>query len=819
MGDVEHTAIAAAYRLAEPSTTGALLERLRAGTAELLEHGQVVPRRLTDAVIASGDRGLQIALANAYYGAPGMRAAHLRLARLGDPEVGRALYKASRWADCSHEVRAAVLTAADPSDPAWRAPGGLVPQLFDPSGRNSLAPALRAPFPELVTLALRVHGEALPPAMVRASCRAVFDHGGRLELAALADLIEEWQELGHPGLAALLRRALAAPDPAALLSAELSVTDQVICAVRNRTGRAPDLTVRPDWDQVWTEHRRRPFSPDEIMAFNRFPDCPPELAVEGFHADPGGTMARGTGPLPPSVLVESDLPLDMPGYRLRQALRAGIEAHWLPVDWMLREVRPAEVALQCLPRVASADDATRTAVARLLAPLGADPAAWISLYRQVNKFEGSAEALVAAACAAPKGRKTPSWPRALGSAFPSHEPEGARWIFQILFGYAEPEVQEALLPYLDGRTVQQLLVFGDCPPRLRERITAVHGRSAQIAHASHRSLSAEQLAELLDLDDPEVNAKLYRHCAIDREERVRILAGRGRRGAAVPVHPALLADLVEVKATHRRHWLTAGHLSGDPQVLRATLTRCQLHTEAGRLRAVIRLWERHGPQEVQAFVDEQEFPGRVVERHPLSGGTRRTVLKALAGPDGLAVLRARLTAEEDPDRVVAMLRKRAASTVTDQVRYLAAEGTALPWPELTRAHEAEPLAPELLAGLAAQPDCPYVLMLAALRVQRLWSHSTGLEWLPAALDSGRLTTADVLREAFPAPAVLEYLAAHDAHRRREVTRWRPPVREARQLVREHLGDDPEAWSVALQLLPDFTGSLPELLATAEAIVG
>ncbi|WP_035791960.1 hypothetical protein [Kitasatospora mediocidica] len=823
MGDVERAAIAAAYRLAQPSVIRELLERLRAGTSELLEHGQALPRGLTDAVIASGDRGLQVALAKGYYGAPGMRAAHLGLARLGDPVVGQALYKARRWADSSPDIRAAVLAGADPADPGWRAPGGLVEQLLGPDGDNVLAPALRAPFPELVAHALQRHGELLPPAMVEVSCRAVLDHGGRAQLASLADLVEQWDELGHPGLAALLRRAAAAPEPAALLRGDLSATDELLFAVRHRSGRRPDLTVRPDWAQVWMEHRRRPLSADAIMTLNRFPDCPPDLAVEGFRSDPSGTLARGTGPLPLPVLLGTDLPadvaLDLPAYRLHQALRAGIEAGWLPVEWMLREVRPAQLALESLPQAAVAGDATRAAVAGLLAPLGADPAAWISLYRLVGKFQGPAEELVAAARTAPGGAKARSWPRALDATFPSREPDGARWIFQLLFRYAEPDVQEALVPYLDARTIQQLLVFGPCPGRLRDRITAVHGRAAHLAQASHRALPAEALTQLLDLDDPEVNAKLYRYCTIDQEERVRILAGQGRRGGTVPVHPELLADLAAVKATHRRHWLTAGHFSGDPQVLRATLARCQLHTEAGRLRAVLRLWERHGPQEVEALLDETEFPGRVVERHPLAGGTSRTVRKALSAPDGLAVLRARLAAEEEPERLVALLRRKAVAAVADLVRYLAAEGTALPWPELTRAHQEEPLGAELLAGLAARPDCPRVLLLAALRTELTWPRSIGLTWLPAALDAGRLTTADVLREAYPAPAVLEYLAAADLGRHRQVTRWRPPVREATRLLDEHLGTDPEAFAVALQLLPDFTGSLPELLATTAAVVG
>ncbi|MDH6126369.1 hypothetical protein [Kitasatospora sp. GP82] len=818
MGDIERTAIAAAYQLAEPSMIGVLMGRSRGGTVELLRHEYELPRRLTDAVIASGDQELQVALASNHSGAAGMRKAHLRLARLGDPEVGRALYKAQWWADSSDEIRAAVLAGADPADPAWRSPGGLVDEVLDASGRNVRLPALRAPFPELVACALHQHGEILPPSMVVAACRAVLVHGGRDSLSALADLVPDWNELGHPGLAALLRRAVADPDPAAVLHGEPSATDEIMYLARTHAGWRLPQGVPVAWDEVCAEHRRRPFSPDAIMALNRFPGCPQDLAVAGFRADPAGTMARGGGPLPPSVLIEPDLALDpyLASYRLSQALRGGFAEGWLSAGWMLAEVRPAALALECLPEVTTADEGVRKAVGELVAPLGADPAAWIALYRLVGRFQGPAEALVAAACAEAERGAAASWPRPLAAAFPSREPESARRIFQVLLEHAEQHVQEALVPYLDGRAIQHLLVFGHPSRRVRDRITAVHGRPSQIGHASRWDLPAEAVEELLDLDDPEVNAKLYIYGAIAQQERMRILAGRGRRGDSVPVAPGLLDDLLEVKAAHRRDWLTAGHLSGDPRVLRVTLSRCRLHTEGGRLRTLIRLWERHGPQEVESFLDEQRFPGRSNPKHPLPATTHKTVRQALAAPDGLAVLRSRLAAEEAPERLVALLRKAAAGSVADRVRHLVAEGTVLPWPQLTQAHTAEPFSASLLAALGAVRDCPRILLLAALRAQVLQPRAEGMDWLSQALDDGRLTTADVLQHARPAPTVLAFLTATDINYRPAVPRWRPPHREAAELLREHLGADPEAWAAALHLLPGFTGSLPELLATTAA---
>jgi hypothetical protein len=49
------------------------------------------------------------------------------------------------------------------------------------------------------------------------------------------------------------------------------------------------------------------------------------------------------------------------------------------------------------------------------------------------------------------------------------------------------------------------------------------------------------------------------------------------------------------------------------------------------------------------------------------------------------------------------------------------------------------------------------------------------------------------------------------------------VRELRrtltELARTHLGgDDPDAWALVLHLMPDFEGTLPELLASAGAVL-
>ncbi|MEU1803713.1 hypothetical protein [Streptomyces sp. NPDC019937] len=94
------------------------------------------------------------------------------------------------------------------------------------------------------------------------------------------------------------------------------------------------------------------------------------------------------------------------------------------------------------------------------------------------------------------------------------------------------------------------------------------------------------------------------------------------------------------------------------------------------------------------------------------------------------------------------------------------------------------------------------------------------DWLDKAVGLGALTPLDVLYEARPAGDAAAYLA-YRHHRARQDgpdPAGLAASRKALELATTHLGEDPEAWALALRLLPDFTGTFPELLTTAAAIV-
>ncbi|MFF4695951.1 hypothetical protein [Streptomyces chattanoogensis] len=824
MNSQVQTALKTAFQLAEPSLAGPLLTRLRAEVRPLLGKGKELPGRLVEAVVASDDRELCTALvANSRPGACDT-AALLRLAELGDPGLGREVYRLGH-VQAEPGVQAAVLAAADPADPGWYAPGGLVEMLLGEQGKSMLGPALKGPFPEVVAHAVRLHVSNLPLPVVLDACEALLAHGGPRALADLADTLDK---PAHPGLLALLREAATAPDPAALLRnhrAPGEWTDlaavSVLLRIRGDMGRdvgrgvGGDMGRMPvhvplDWDLVRREHERQPFRAGKLMALSKWPDCPDDLLLEMFRSKPQQT-AQHAARLPVEVLLGAEAREQ--GFDTDALIRRGVSEGWLPLDRVLAEAAPARKVLGALEYD---HEPTRKAVAELVAPLGDDPTAWLTLYKRLRRFQGPASELIAKVCASAASQRVTAWPDPLGPGEPGKDrPEGARRTFLDLFGCAAEEAQLALLPHLDMRAVQHLLAIGKPSPRVCAEVVAVHG-TALAAHASDVVLVKDVMDGLLDRDDPLINAHLFEDSRLDQQERIRILAGVGRGGGVVPVDDGLIPFLEGLHLSSCRDWLTAGITSGDSKVLTVVLDRLRLYTEAGRLRLVIALWERQGPDAVREFLTPARFRHN---KRSWPARTQRAVLDALDdAPEGLKVLRERLAAEEDPARVVAFLRNvrdpEETADYADRLRRVVSEGTEIPWDGLIRAHAEDPLPTALLRVLVDKRDCPRALFLACLADVHLTSREW---WVGTALRWGSLTPEDLVQHARPAAAVVAY----PSHRyvRLDESAWIQARAEARKLAREHLGTNVEAWAVALRLLPEFHGTVPELMATSGAVAG
>lgn len=861
---VQRAALYAAHHIAPAATAGKLTARLRTETLQALTTRHIAPPpRLIEFVLLSGDRDLLVQLARNEHLDEDVA---LQLARGGDPAVGYALLSCS----CRGErVREAVWEAADPASADWHTK--VVAPLLEYTAPWRLRPALYSPFPELVRHAVVHLAPLLPPwVVVERVLSTLATHtqpaDARAELEGFAELFrDDDNELHHPELAATFHEAAVAEDPARALH-----------AARARLGGDPtppaehdawmlglrlgDQVDAPpggvDWAAILREDARLPFAAGHKVELTRHPGCPAELVFAALRARINSSSAKRLGPVPLAAALPPEAPEDS---LLTDLLAWGIGDDRFALDEVFRVVTPAGAVVDalhklCPRRTDSVRDDSRTdhadadadasddedadyagsaryrgplppalapTVARLVEPLGDDPEAWISLHKLIARFTGTCHELVAAAVAHAADERatgTPvTWARALAPRFPADAPEGARKRLYTLLNAASDHVQSAVIPELDLRAIQHLTVYYPLSATVRAHTYAVRGTEAAVANAAHWEMPGDVVDQLLDLDDPEVNASLYDFGAIAQDERVRICAGRPRDGGShrVPISPALGDLLARTSPATRRNWLLAALDSGDPVLTRAMLGRTRLATEVGRLRVAIALWERHGPDAVAALLDETEYPGRRPgAKHPFPATTHRTLRTALAAPTpeaGLASLRETLDAARTPEAAAEYFLRTGKSH--ERLEQFEAEyGIAVPWDRLIADDDERPLPEPLLAALATHPECPRRLLTAFLASSSLSLHGHDLDWLPTALDEGRLLPIDLLTLAAPAGNVLGYLSGTGV----------PYIEDLARLTADSDSDfdptDPEHWAVAIRLLPDFTGTLPELLATTASVI-
>ncbi|MEU9116202.1 hypothetical protein AB0D04_31675 [Streptomyces sp. NPDC048483] len=785
-------------RLADPATADALAERIRAEMVAALTALFEAPQEAVERFAGRDGAGLRSALNS------DTDSFLLRAAATGDPEVVR-LLDTPRFANHSGFL-SAILAAADPSDPRWYAADGLVPVVRNRVRDEELLPALQGPFPELVHHAVLRLGRELPRPVVLDACRTLAELGGAAEMGKLAEAVEgAGDELCHPGLAGLLRAAAAAPDPAAYLKerrppGEWTDPAHARALLKVRLGhwqveRPPGL----GWELILREHARRPIGGtqalgrDPLLALLAWEGCPEELVTKRLPALPWEVIEAGA-PLPFEVVAT--LQRDGTELRLGEVIGHGVSAGWLPVERVLSELNPAREVLSGLPY---GHEPTRRAVAGLVAPLGTDPVNWLSFYAQMGRAKGTAHELVAEAASPGSPKRCTTWPRPLNAVFPATAPRDSRAVFMDVLRCASLEAQIAVVPHLDSRAVQHFLVYGEPAPAVQEAIVAAHGVPALASYASVHRLPSEEVDRLLDLDEPSVDANVFRYCRIDRQERERLLAGRLRGGGTRSVPQELVDALDEVNLRHYRSWLIAGLESGDLGVARKIVGRLRLQTPAARLRLLIAVWERNGPDAVREILAMDRLPATL----------RRQTEKLLDAPDGLDRMRARLAEDEEPARLMTFLTKSA--DPGQQLHKLSSEGIPLPWAELTAAYRAGSPPKGLAESLAGRPDCPREMLLAELRATS--TYYTGPPWFAAALQHGGLTAEDLAAHCAPAKVAWELLP-------RAISSTDPQTDHQAVLTAltdKHLGSDVEAWAVCLQLLPTFTGTLTELISTAGAV--
>ncbi|MEE6259188.1 hypothetical protein [Plantactinospora sonchi] len=624
-----------------------------------------------------------------------------------------------------------------------------------------------------------------------------------------------------------------------------------------------------DWDLLHTEYVRQPFRREEtVEALASQRDCPGKLLLAMLAAPPKVRSASKwvegltTYALHAGVTGAEVLRLAGPAIGvLDVAGTSRTTTRFTP-----RSGEPFIPGSQLRSTRWSAGWAEVVRELRILVRhrLGDNVAAWRSLRARLAGFTGSVPELVDEALATadhdpagapwPDGGDLPD-PRRTVTRLPA-----VRSAFLTLLNAAEPTAQAALLPHLDDRTAHDLVVTGSLTPGLAEWIVTAGSARDRLVLARRQGLEADLIERLLRFDDPEVTTSLFFQSLSTHRQKLAMVVGTPFQPGAsgqLPMPPGLRDHLLGKRANS---WTTPYSLGcGDPQVVRNVLRYVGVKPGAARLRLMAGLWRRNGPDAVRALLDE--------DLTVVSG--QRT--KRFDPP--LVTLLTRLLAEPDPAAAVDRLR---AYTLVASLRAAAAAPPAgteigladlldveLPswdWDTVLAEHARAPLPGHLLHHLVDRPGCPVELaeaaraddgptgtgspttasggppphgnptapgsppaapagrpaaesptyrlargagiaeVLADTAVdERAWSG-----WPVRALRDDLLRAGDVLRHGHPAGQVLAIAAVvEDASAGAVLADLVAPI-----------AGNVDAWLLALRLLADFPGTLPELVATA-----
>ncbi|GCE00837.1 hypothetical protein [Embleya hyalina] len=783
----------------------------------------VPPLRLVDAVFASHwVPGLEVLVRNeqALGGIPDLRD---RLVATGDPRIALAVLQGRAWT--KHDRRR-VLAGAD-LRPEWRELWTAVRRwLIDGRVRAALAAAVVCPFPDVLTHAVSEPGAGLTRAELLRALSSLRTHGGD---DAVRRVLDSVQVDRHPDVRELVEASLAGADDdplrAAVSEAEgtVGLVDELRDADTYSDAR-DSLIWRADLDgtALLAAHEGTPFGPHAAVVLVERPDCPAELllALCRTHPRPEELLKSCATPPPATALLE--LPPRCVTAKVLEVLVERCVAGGLTGEDLLAHARPAKTVLALAHAVDSSAPAPlwegfHAGLARLVrSGLGADVAAWRAVAELLNRFRGTVPDLVEKAARHATGNDDAPGPWPGAADVPGHTDtrrlDVRRRAFVALVDAADDRTMDVLAPLVDGRTAYDTTVHGRWrPARLADLIARGPGRELALT-ARHSRLPADAVAPLAALDDPEVNAGLVYQIHANGRLLLDIVQGVPQRpcpdGTRIPLSPTLRAELLPADGTFpKRQWLAPFVGSGDPELLAAALAVVQIRTRHLQLKMALGQWERAGRDTIGLpnwFSDPTKALISALRTHP----DPRTALESL---------RAHVRDAESADS----LAKRLRTTTARSLPQLLNEGYRWDWSVLEVAHARGRLGNDILPRLAELPGCPDTLCrpgrdaipnrdgkpmspatLRSLTRRTLRPHD---DWVSDALAQGRFTVRELLQHGRPVAAL-------------PVARiW--PDQDARtlleSLVHDHLDGNTEAWVIALRLLDDFTGTLPELLTTAE----
>ncbi|GGM87249.1 hypothetical protein GCM10007977_106490 [Dactylosporangium sucinum] len=241
-----------------------------------------------------------------------------------------------------------------------------------------------------------------------------------------------------------------------------------------------------------------------------------------------------------------------------------------------------------------------------------------------------------------------------------------------------------------------------------------------------------------------------------------------------------------------------------PSTVREVLQGDRRLTRAERLRALLSIFVGGG---AEALADALRDP---VVASRVGADLLEIGADAVAGADGVARLRAAVAEAESVAGAAAELRGQRARTddmreIRERVAEILWAYEPVDWVGLEAAHHAEPFPTSVGRALAIRDDCPTTL-LDAIADDCVRRDSPARQVLRDARSRYRETTSEEERDA-----------SHSE--RRQPMDKLPPIAAAlsrclAEWVPETVGSDPIAWRMVYERLPDFPGTVYELLAVS-----
>ncbi|MCF2528369.1 hypothetical protein [Yinghuangia soli] len=389
--------------------------------------------------------------------------------------------------------------------------------------------------------------------------------------------------------------------------------------------------------------------------------------------------------------------------------------------------------------------------------------------------------------------------------------------YALLLDAAPEPVQAALVQRLAPRVRKALLSDGALGATVVSCALQYGTSDDRAALAGNQQIAPEALVALSAQADAAIAQALCANPKAPREALLPVVRLLPRdelllRDRPLDVKSRLLDPrrplAVELDDPHLTAAVLTGRLPRNPEGAAAVMVRGYLGLLRTAGAEAVRTVSAAVPEPIEARV------GVVAEalRNPTDAARLDAAFDWLTGPDGIV---ARLRTRLHPDWAL-----------------LAPRGP-LDWPTIEAAHRSSPFQQGACEALARQVGCPPTLRAAAVRPHPPKSLAPAtvdrdefLRKLPklpregireypgrdigAVHEAGVLTATDILGQGAPAFHALRIVQL--AQNRTTETR-----QALSALTTASLGTHSEPWTVALTLLPDFAGTLPELLATAGAV--